>query len=99
MRRAIVYYSYLGAAVVSGRLADVEQPGALPDQIEHVVGDEAVVEHQVRRLDGPHRLEREQLRVTGPRPHQRHPPGPAAAALPAAAHGGRARVEEEEEDG
>lgn len=82
MRRAIVYYSYLGAAVVSGRLADVEQPGALPDQIEHVVGDEAVVEHQVRRLDGPHRLEREQLRVTGPRPHQRHPPGPAAAALP-----------------
>ena len=38
--------------------------------------------HQVRRLDGPDRLESEQLGVPEPRPDQRHPPGLAVAALP-----------------
>jgi len=73
---------FLGAAVVSSRLADVEQPGVVPDQIEHFVGHEAIVEHQVRRLDGPDRLEREELGVPWPRPHQRHLPGPTAASVP-----------------
>lgn len=71
--------SHLGAAVVSRRLADIEQPGALPDQVQDVVRHQPVVEHQVRRLDGADRLEREQLGVPGPRAHQSHPTGPAAA--------------------
>lgn len=72
----------LGAAVVPGRLADVEQPGAVADQIEHLVGNETVVEDEVGVLDGPHGLEREEVRVPGPGPHQRHPPGPAGGAGP-----------------
>ena len=71
-------FPHLGAAVVSRGLADIEKPGALPDQVQHVVRHQPVVEHQVRRLDGPDRLEREQLGVPGPCAHQCHPPGSAA---------------------
>jgi hypothetical protein len=86
-------FPHLGAAVVSRGLADIEQPGALPDQVQHVVRHQPVVEHQVRRLDGPDRLEREQLGVPGPCAHQCHPPG-SAALLGAPPPGRPQRVQE-----
>lgn len=61
--------------MVSGSLADIEQPSMRRRQIQNIVGDEPIVEEEVGVLDHPQRLHRQQLRVAGPRPDQEHVPG------------------------
>lgn len=61
--------------MVPRRLADVEEPRIRPNQIQHIIRHQAIVEDEIGPLDRPHRLDRQQLRVPRPRPHQRHPPG------------------------
>lgn len=62
----------LGPAVVTSSLPDIEKAGIGPDQSEHVVGNEAVVEDEIGALDGANRLERQKLRIARPCPHQCH---------------------------
>lgn len=66
--------------MISGRLPDIEHLGISPDETQHIIGHQPIIEDEIGLLDRPHRLQRQQLRVTRPGPHQRHTPRPAAAA-------------------
>lgn len=70
----------LGPAMISGRLPNIEHLGISPDETQHIIRHQSIIKDEIGPLDRPHRLQRQQLRVTRPGPHQRHAPRPAAAA-------------------
>ena len=54
-----------------GVLAGVDPVRVPAHQIEDLVGDEAVVDHHVGLLEEAHGAKAEQIRIAGPRPHQK----------------------------
>ena len=62
--------AFLRQGVVAALLADVDAFSSHSDMPEHIAGHQVVIKHQIGTGKHACRLEREQLRVTGPRAHQ-----------------------------
>ena len=65
---------YLGSAVVSGSLPNVEKSSIRPNQFQHIIGDQSIIKQKMSTLNHSHSLQCQKLRVPRPSPHQIHIP-------------------------